>query len=139
MVYGLLATVTSAARIQPVDPFGRIGSSTCSHAPWSCSTRNTRGAPFSLGLSSVVVGSPSTGSAKTSTCAPGRLGDHRTGGGRGRRVVVVVVSGTSTIGAIASGRPGVVARPASSATRERQRARDDERGHIILPAATGAT
>ena len=136
MVYGLLATVTSAARIQPVDPFGRIGSSTCNQSPWSCSTRKTRGAPFSLGLSSVAVGSPSTGSAKTSTCAPvadATIEPVAAGAAAvGRRL------GDVAIGAVTSGRLAVVAdppppQPASASAPATTSA------VTILPAAIGAT
>ena len=56
------AVDTSTARTQPVAPFGRIGSSTCSQVAWqpsstrSPSTENTVGAPFTFFSSKCASG-----------------------------------------------------------------------------------
>src|SRR5215467_12138715 len=67
--YGSAASFTSAALTHPTEPLGRIGRSTLIQSPWDCSTRKTSGAPFSLGLFSVVCGAGAPAEGYTATLA----------------------------------------------------------------------
>src|SRR5262245_14520173 len=67
--YGSAASFTSAALTHPTEPLGRIGRSTLTQSPWDCSTRNTSGAPFSLGLDRVVCGAAAPAAEYTATLA----------------------------------------------------------------------